>query len=215
VNVRKPYLIVSIAAALLVFWGNLSAQNKVSKSDLEHIVKTMSGGFSSEAQSIADSAFFNISLKMKPIWQNIKGANWLYVEQAMAAMLQKPYRQRVYKVELLGDTAISSTVFELPNPFRFIGGIEKPELLSRFSPDSLIYRVGCAIILKKNTDQTFSGSTVGKGCLSSLRGASYATSKVTISDNKIVSWDQGWDKEDKQIWGAVKGGYIFEKRKSW
>jgi hypothetical protein len=42
-----------------------------------------------------------------------------------------------------------------------------------------------------------------------LRGASYATSKVTIEEGLIISWDQGFNEEDEQVWGAVKGGYEF------
>jgi len=152
---------------------------------------------------------------MKPIWTNKKGENWLYVEQAMASSMDKPCTQRVYMVELLGDTALSSYVYELPSPARFIGGIEKPELLNGVTPDSLIFRKGCPIIRRKNADQTFSGSTLGKNCLSSLRGASYATSKVAISEPGIVSWDEGWNNVDKQVWGAVKGGYTFDKKSGW
>uniref|UniRef100_UPI0038D3A63C CpcT/CpeT family chromophore lyase n=1 Tax=Flavobacterium sp. TaxID=239 RepID=UPI0038D3A63C len=50
-----------------------------------------------------------------------------------------------------------------------------------------------------------------KTCASELRGASYATSKVTITANQVLSWDQGFDKDDKQVWGATKAGYIFDK----
>jgi hypothetical protein len=28
----------------------------------------------------------------------------------------------------------------------------------------------------------------------------------------MVSWDQGWNGEGKQVWGATKGGYIFVKQ---
>jgi hypothetical protein len=44
-----------------------------------------------------------------------------------------------------------------------------------------------------------------------LRGANYASSKVTITQNSIVSWDQGFDKDDKQVWSASKSGCIFIK----
>jgi CpeT protein len=63
--------------------------------------------------------------------------------------------------------------------------------------------------------ETYEGSTLGKECLSSLRGATYATSKVKIDEKMILSWDQGWDNADKQIWGATKGGYIFDKNEAW
>jgi hypothetical protein len=27
----------------------------------------------------------------------------------------------------------------------------------------------------------------------------------------IISWDRGFDKDDNQVWGAINGGYIFDK----
>jgi hypothetical protein len=44
-----------------------------------------------------------------------------------------------------------------------------------------------------------------------LRGASYATSEVVITDEQLLSWDRGWDANGKQVWGAETGGYIFVK----
>jgi hypothetical protein len=29
----------------------------------------------------------------------------------------------------------------------------------------------------------------------------------------MVSWDRGFDKEGKQVWGAQKGGYRFVKKR--
>ena len=40
---------------------------------------------------------------MAQIWPDSQGAIWLYVEQAVATSLDKPYRQRVYKLEQQGD----------------------------------------------------------------------------------------------------------------
>ena len=197
------------------FSASTSAQKKVTQSDLETIFTWMSGTFSSETQAKSDSDFYHISLKMKPIWKQSKSEKWLYVEQAMASTLDKPYRQRIYHLTLSGDSAIISTVFEVPKPERFISGVTHPEMLDKITKDSLIKRVGCAITLNKMDGNSFSGSTPGKQCLSSLRGAAYATSKVAISKNGIVSWDQGWDAQDKQVWGARKEGYDFVKKENW
>jgi hypothetical protein len=74
-------------------------------------------------------------------------------------------------------------------------------------------RAGCAIYLRKKSKNHFSGSTPEKECLSSLRGATYATSEVEIKKNLIESWDRGWNAEDKQVWGAEKGPYLFIKKR--
>ena len=108
------------------------------------------------------------------------------------------------------DGLFESKVYELPSPEKFVHSWEKPELFQHITPDSLIARKGCAVYLKKEGN-CYSGSTKDKDCLSSLRGATYARSTVTVCENQIVSWDQGWNAEDEQVWGAVKEGYVFQK----
>jgi hypothetical protein len=34
-----------------------------------------------------------------------------------------------------------------------------------------------------------------------------------IKAEELISWDRGWNNADKQVWGAVKGGYHFVKIK--
>jgi hypothetical protein len=94
---------------------------------------------------------------------------------------------------------------------QYAGAWQDQSKLDRLTQDSLITRQGCGIYLHKVDKDTFSGSTPGKQCLSSLRGATYATSQVVIHPDSITSWDRGWDAQDKQVWGAVKSGYNFIK----
>ena len=72
---------------------------------------------------------------------------------------------------------------------------------------------GCEVVLKRIGKNRFAGSTGQKTCASELRGASYASSKVTVTPTQILSWDQGFDKDGKQVWGATKAGYVFDKLK--
>lgn len=181
-------------------------------SDLGLLKEMMSGNFDSKDQATADSNYFEIHLHMKPIWPQRSDGFWLYVEQALVTTQDKPYRQRIYHVHYNKDNNIISEVFELNAPLRFTGAWKQENPLSTLSPDSLISRQGCAISLKKNSDGTFSGSTLEKDCLSNLRGAKYATSEVSISKQLLVSWDRGFDEKDQQVWGAEKGGYRFVKR---
>ncbi|WP_293087337.1 chromophore lyase CpcT/CpeT [Moorena sp. SIO4A1] len=170
----------------------------------------MSGHFSSKAQSERDSAFFDISLVMYPIWKNSTEAKWMYVEQAASAYKDQPYRQRVYRISMVEAGLMESRVYELDDPSKYIHAWEKPALFEALTSDSLILREGCSVFLKAS-ENCFSGSTREKECLSSLRGASYASSIVEICPNKITSWDQGWNSDDEQVWGAVSGPYVFDR----
>lgn len=58
------------------------------------------------------------------------------------------------------------------------------------------------------------GATDGKRCSSVLRGASYATSEVSLSKALLRTRDRGFDKDNKQVWGAKKGPYVFAKQRT-
>jgi hypothetical protein len=177
---------------------------------LQHLASWMEGSFSSRAQSAADSSFADIRLEMAPIWDDRTDGPWLYVEQAEADALTRPYRQRIYHLSHLPDGSLMSAVFELQDPLRFAGAYRDPEAFETLTPDSLIARKGCAVHLAW-TDESYRGSTKPGECPSTLRGASYATSDVTVSENGIRSWDRGFDESGRQVWGSEAGPYRFDR----
>ncbi len=206
----KRVIILSIAVFI-----SLAAvcQENVDGKDLLDLKNRMEGFFTSELQAKKDTGYYNIHLHVAQIWPRSEDGYWLYVEQAIAAALNKPYRQRIYHLYRQDDITIVSKVFEMDSPQRFAGAFNNTELLNGLTKDSLNDRQGCAIYLRKDKSGNFFGATPGKNCLSSLSGAAYATSEVAIYEDKLVSWDRGWDKQNKQVWGAEKSGYQFVKQK--
>jgi len=197
-----------LLSLLLLFPSFAFAQ--VSK-DLEKLSKTMQGYYSSELQSKTDTTFFDIRLSILPIWTDRKDdAIWLYVEQAMSGKENNPYRQRVYRLSEISKGNFESAVFTLKSPLRFVGNLEKVNALI---PDSLIQREGCSVLLKKVGKKKYIGATENRKCSSDLRSASYATSEVTVTSKLLASWDRGYDASDRQVWGAIKSGYLFRKQK--
>ncbi len=177
--------------------------------ELSELFALMQGSFNSERQAMADSTYYNISLHMYPIWED--RGNFLYVEQALNTMQDRPYRQRVYEVTRVNDSMFSSAIYTLPADSLWIGTWKTPQVFDSISKQDLSLRTGCEVLLKRITDKNFKGKTGIKTCESALRGASYATSEVEIFTDKIVSWDRGFDSIGKHVWGAEKGGYIFDK----
>jgi cyclomaltodextrinase len=180
-------------------------------SDIDALYTYMTGSFSSRAQAEADSEYLDIRLEMVPIWSGRSDGYWLYVEQAVAAYKHRPYRQRVYHLIEQDDGSISSEVYSFENPPRYAGDWKKDEPFGGLSPDSLMVREGCAVVLRRTPAGIFEGSTVEKQCVNDLRGAVYATSEVTVTRDRLTIWDRGFDGEDSQVWGAIKGPYIFLK----
>lgn len=203
-----------IATLLIVCTGLLfscSTSKKITSDtsiQLYELQQMMTGTFNSAEQAARDSSFFDITLQMYPIWKD-KG-HFLYVEQAVTAMQKKPYRQRIYHLEPGKKGTIHSVVYTLPDPEAYIGAWKKPDKFDQLSMEDLSLRKGCAVILTKQADGSYAGSTDGDSCESTLRGASYATSKVTIKEGLIVSWDQGFNDKGEQVWGATKSGYEFK-----
>ena len=180
-----------------------------SETNMQELITIMQGNYSSEKQSKKDTTYFNISLRMVPIWKD-KG-NFLYVEQALFNKQEKPYRVRIYKVSQLSENEFISEIHTLKNEKDWIGKWKTPEVFDKLSEKEIELKQGCGVKLTRTDKNKFIGSTGNKTCPSELRGASYASSKVTVTENEILSWDQGFDKTDKQVWGAEKGGYVFVK----
>lgn len=210
----RSRLMVITAVIALALSCNTSAQtNETARpaDDMVRLVTWMTGSFSSEEQAKSDTNFLDIRLHVVNIWPEFSSGFWLYVEQAIAAKQDKPYRQRVYFVRQLSDELFESKVFTINEPLRFAGEWRKPDPLRSLTADSLIARDGCSIILRKHGLESFIGSTISKECPSELRGASYAVSDVAITSTQMVSWDRGYDTQGRQVWGATTGGYIFRK----
>ncbi|WP_420574408.1 chromophore lyase CpcT/CpeT [Kordia sp.] len=208
---KRTYLYLATAIFSFIM-SSCNSYKSVNKSDeLKALQTLMTGSFDSSEQATADDSYYNISLHMYPIWTS-KDGHWLYVEQALNSNQNKPYRQRVYQLEKLENGKFSSKVYTLENPKEAIGKWKTPDYFDQFDISMLKEREGCAVILEKKGNY-YTGSTNEKDCKSTMRGASYATSEVTVKANEIVSWDRGFDAKDEHVWGAEKAGYVFKRLK--
>lgn len=138
----------------------------------------------------------------------------VFLNACSGGYLDRPYRQRAYRLneeEGHQGSLYRSAVYTLSAPSRFAGAWDCIAVFEALSPDSLVEHSGCDILLSLQEDGSFAGKTGEKSCASSLRGAVYATSVVTMNSTQLVRWDQGWDADGQQVWGAEKGGYIFKR----
>nr|WP_294775649.1 chromophore lyase CpcT/CpeT [uncultured Flavobacterium sp.] len=204
----KKALFYLAAMALFISCKSGQIQSFKNSSELQELVNVMQGHYSSEKQSKADEDYYNISLRMTPIWKT-KG-NYLFVEQAIFDKQDKPYRVRIYKVSQRGEAFISE-IYTLKDEKAWIGKWATPEAYDQLTEADIELKPGCEVVLKRTAKNRFEGATGDKTCPSELRGASWANSKVTVTETQILSWDQGFDKDGKQVWGATKGGYEFIK----
>lgn len=179
--------------------------------ELLKLQQTMAGSYDSKLQATTKDDYYEVDLHMQPIWTDRFPGRYLYVEQALSSTPDEPYRQRVYELSRRGRDLISK-VYEIPQPERFVGAYANTNRLDVLQQDDLIEREGCAVYLKLDEGGIYRGQTKKDKCKSSLRGATYATSRVSIAGDFVQSWDQGFDAEGKQVWGATEGGYMFLKK---
>lgn len=180
----------------------------------EEVASLLAGTFDSKEQAEADpNGFRAVRLVAVPVPKSrlAKGEPVLYVEQALVATPDRPYRQRFYRVEETADGNVVSRVFEPKEPLAVSGKWRDPADLALYGPGDVVERIGCAVRLKRTADG-WEGATEGKDCPSALSGARYATSRVKLVPGRMESWDRGWDLEDRQVWGAKDGPYLFERR---
>lgn len=179
--------------------------------ELDELAQLMQGRFTSELQAKSDTDYFNISLVMTPIWADRTDGKWLYVEQAVATKLEKPYRQRVYHLQHPSKNTFTSDIYTIKDALTLAGLQNDKAKMEKLTFDKLELKDGCTVTLTHKGD-TYEGGTNGANCPSDLRGAKYATTKITLKSGELRSWDQGFDESGKQVWGATKGGYIFIKQ---
>lgn len=182
--------------------------------EVRRLAKLMEGNYNSAKQAAADKEYFDIRLHIKRIWKERPDSEgiYFYVEQATAAAQQRPYRQRVYHLRTRKeDGKIESVVYTLKAPLRFAGQWKEDKPLAMLTPDSLVERAGCSVMMRRHKRKEYRGATEGQQCPSDLRGAKYATTDVIITPKQLISWDRGFDEKGDQVWGAKFGGYIFEK----
>jgi CpeT/CpcT family (DUF1001) len=188
-----------------------TASNSRANKELVAFAKMMAGTYNSAAQSKQDTDYFSINLVMHPIWQDRTDGKFMYVEQAMSSKLEKPYRVRVYQLEHPSAGVFTSKIYMIKDEKSFFGLHKDAAKEKALTFDKIELKDGCTVTLAEKSG-VYTGGTDADKCPSSLRGAKYATTKITMKKGELVWWDQGFDAENKQIWGATKGGYVFVKQ---
>lgn len=207
------HLIIALLSTFFIGCASTNTQTNSSKDpSLQEFAHMLIGEFSSKDQSLQDTTYLNIHMSMSRIWEEDKSAIWLYVEQAIDSKREKPYRQRVYKLNHPNEFIFTSDIYTLKNQERFIGLQNDSEKRKTLTPEMIEHKEGCTVKMNKMID-FYIGGTDSDKCPSDLRGASYAITKIILKENILESWDKGFDKNGVQVWGATKGGYIFMREK--
>lgn len=173
----------------------------------------MAGNFTNETQAKADAKFDSIVMHMRPIWIDRIDGLWIYVEQALVADQDKPYRQRVYQIVDGNDaSSVETRIYELPgDPLQYAGAWKKAQPLNMLTADLLLPRAGCNVTMRLDASGAWIGSTEPNQCVATNNGAAYSMSSVTLTQKEIQSWDRSYGVDGVQVSGSTSGPYIFVK----
>jgi CpeT protein len=202
------FVVVALAAAVA---ASTAEPPVAGSADLDLLASWLRGSFSNAAQAEASNGqIVAVDLHLTPIWGDLPDGPWRYLEQAVSSSPDRPYRQRVLQLAEPVAGLLEIRVWALPDPTAAVGAWRLDEPLTELSPDGLVPRPGCSILLRRR-GEIFEGSTVGFVCSSELRDASVATSEVAVTADGLVSWDRGYAADGRQVWGPTDGGLVFDR----
>lgn len=180
----------------------------------EEVAALLAGTYDSKARSESDPksppAARLVAVRV-PKSRLGDGAPVLYVEEALLSAPNRPSRLRFCRVEETADGGVVVRVLAPKEALAVSGKWRDPSDLALFGPHDVVERIACAIRLKRS-DGGWSGSTEGKGCPSARGGARYVVTRLTLAPGRIESWERGYDRDDRQVWGSAEGPTVYEKR---
>lgn len=184
--------------------------------DIKTLASWMAGDFSNQAQAYANPPFFaHIRVCMRPLPKDLLSATSLFLEQAYDFLLNKPYRLRVLKFNLVEDR-IELENYKVKDEANFYGAARNLDLLKQLTPEDIELLSGCDMNIVW-TGNSFKGEIKpGKACIVERKGRkTYLDNSFEVDQEKLISLDRGLDPEtDELVWGSIAGPFHFTRLRS-
>ena len=184
--------------------------------DIKTLASWMAGDFSNQAQAYANPPFFaHIRVCMRPLPKDLLSATSLFLEQAYDFLLNKPYRLRVLKFNLVEDR-IELENYKVKDEANFYGAARNLDLLKQLTPEDIELLSGCDMNIVW-TGNSFKGEIKpGKACIVERKGRkTYLDNSFEVDKEKLISLDRGLDPQtDELVWGSIAGPFHFTRLRS-
>lgn len=179
--------------------------------DIKTLARWMAADFSNQEQAFANPPLYaHIRVCMRPLPDDLLSGTSLFLEQAYDFMLDRPYRLRVLKLEVVEDR-IELINYKVKEEEGFYGSSRNPERLSNLTIDHLEKMSGCDMIVEW-TGQSFKGYIKpGKNCIVVRKDReTYLDNSFEVDEHQLISIDRGYDPEtDELVWGSIAGAFNF------
>lgn len=201
---------ILFATAFLAFLAACAGPPRMAKDDAAAVAALLQGHYDSRDQAARDKDYRAVAVTVVPVLAGRDDGHWLYVEQAIVDLPDKPYGQRVYRLHDDDDGEVLAEAHAIDDPARFAQGWQSDALKS-LTHDALRPLPGCTLHLRKVGDG-WRGATRGKDCATDREGAAYTTAEVDIDAKGLRSWDRGFSATGRRMWGPARGAYVFVRR---
>lgn len=223
-SVGIPVLILEVVISLVGVFPDVAIANPSNPSNpsdasnspnsqMAAIANHLIGVMDTSAQAAANPKRAHVRMTTCPIQvsaspQDAKATIYLYQEQALAAQLNQPYRQRILRITPAATPeAVESKAFKPLQPESLVGLCQKPEP-ERIVPFAKLQDAQCSVFLKPYLG-LYVGETQPGGCPTNVRGAVTITNFILLHASGMDTQDRGFDAQGHQVWGAENEAYKF------
>ena len=184
---------------------------------LQQFCRLLVGRHSNQQQAFENPPFFaHIILKYRALPQFSEPT--LMLEQGYAVDPRRPYRVRILRPSLRGETSIRVINFRLKEPQRFLGASDDRAVRDAITESVFGVLEGCAYDVTPSGPSTFIGTTEpGCRCIVQRNGVdTYLKSHFQLTPEGMTTLDRGYDlKTHQRIWGSVAGDFHFHREEDW
>jgi CpeT/CpcT family (DUF1001) len=190
-------------------------------SELIALGKYLAGEFDNQQQAFADPVWYvHLRLWLQPVSLFSTDSITLFAEQASVVNLDRPYRQRILRLQQSETDTNSLQVqyYMLKDTQPFIGAGSQPELLQQLTLEQIEFLPGCRLDVKiervdSNSYHFSAFPTTDKPCCFTYQGNTYQVFLAfEVNSQELLTYDKGIDPNTgKAIWGALLGPFRFKK----
>jgi CpeT/CpcT family (DUF1001) len=184
---------------------------------LVQLAAGLAGEFDNREQAIADPVWFvHLRLWHRPVNLFAEDSLTLFAEQANILQLDRPYRQRLLRLQPTADPqCLQVQYYAFKTPSAVKGAGQNPALLQNLTLDDIEYLPGCILTVPPaGGDRYLADPPPGAQCYFTYQEEiRQVCLGFATSSTEFLSFDKGVDpKTGQALWGALMGPYRFTKR---
>lgn len=186
--------------------------------DLLTLARHLAGIFENREQAAADPAWYvHLRLWQCPVHLFADDSVALFAEQANSLNLDKPYRQRILRLQRSSNpsSTFQGQYYQFKQPEQFRGAGQQPEILQALTLEHVELLPGCILDVnyQAESDRFVAMPPADARCCFQYNGETrQVVLGFEISTSEYLTYDKGVDPATGQaLWGAIMGPYRYKK----